>query len=83
MQIAGLTIIAVCIYAAILVFNLVTLPVEFNASNRAVKYLSSTGLTGDELKGTKRVLTSCAFTYVIAALVSALQILYILLGSRR
>lgn len=60
--------------------NLVTLPVEFDASKRAIKILQSTQiLTEDELDGTKKVLSAAALTYVAALVVSILNLLRFLL----
>ena len=57
-------------YALIALFQLITLPVEFNASNRAVTALSDMNLTETERQGVKKVLSAAAMTYV-AALISA------------
>lgn len=68
------------------VFTLVTLPVEFDASNRAMRMLESSGvLIGDELVGARKVLDAAAWTYVAAALQSILTMLYYitLLGGMR
>ena len=65
--------------------NMVTLPVEINASSRALKMLESTGILGtDEKKGAKKVLTAAALTYVAALAASILQLLrlIILAGGR-
>lgn len=75
-------------FALAVLFQLVTLPVEFNASVRAVGKVSQYGLlTEQENKGTKRVLTAAALTYVAAAASSILQMLRLILlfggGSRR
>jgi uncharacterized protein len=80
-----LFLLGALLYAGALAFHIVTLPVEFNASGRAVAYLESTGsLTGSELDGVKRVLRAAAMTYVAAALASlANMIRLILLGRRR
>ncbi len=67
-------------------FQIVTLPVEFNASGRAVRILENSGiLYPDEVSGTKKVLTAAALTYVAGAASSILQLLRILLlfGNRR
>ncbi|MBQ8184728.1 MAG: zinc metallopeptidase [Lachnospiraceae bacterium] len=67
-------------------FQLVTLPVEFNASNRAIAVLESGGmLYGDEVKGARKVLNSAALTYVAAAAASILSLLQLVLlfGGRR
>lgn len=72
--IAGLTQLAV---AFSVLFQLVTLPVEIDASRRAVRYLSTAGGGIDE-RGARQVLTAAALTYVAAALISVLQLLYLL-----
>ena len=79
---AGLVNLAILLYAAVVIFELVTLPVEFNASNRALTYMSSTGISESEQTGARSVLRACAFTYVAAALSSVLQLLW-LLGQRQ
>jgi len=71
----GLVKLAVLLFAVSVIFQLVTLPVEFDASHRAVKYLSETGVALDT-RGARKVLTAAALTYVAAALVSVLQLLY-------
>ena len=63
-----------------LLFQLVTLPVEFNASERALKQLENLGLVSPDSKGdVKKVLTAAAYTYVAAVISSLLQIIRILL----
>ena len=62
--------------------QLVTLPVEFNASQRAMAYMGQIGLPAQERKGAFDVLRACAFTYLAAALTSILQLLW-LLGQRQ
>ena len=75
-----LMLAGIILYAAISFFQLVTLPVEFNASSRALAVLSSSGmLNPDELKGAKQVLTAAALTYVAALLTSLLTLLRLLL----
>ena len=74
----------ICLSMAVL-FQLVTLPVEFNASSRAVKILENTGILGhEELQGTKKVLGAAALTYVAGAASAILQLLrlIILFGGR-
>ena len=71
----GLAKIAVLLFAFSVVFQLVTLPVEIDASRRAVAYLGQSGSAIDE-RGARKVLTAAALTYVAAALVSILQLLY-------
>ncbi len=70
-------------FALSLVFSLVTLPVEFDASKRAIAMLRSGGyLTEDELGGAQKVLNAAAMTYVAAAVSSLLQLLRLLLIAR-
>lgn len=73
-------------FSLAVLFQIVTLPVEFDASNRAVRVLGSTGLLyEDELQDTRKVLTAAALTYVAGAAASILQLLRIILlaNSRR
>ena len=82
----GLTTAGVVLFSLAVLFQLVTLPVEFNASSRALKMLESTGiLSAQENQGAKKVLTAAALTYVAALAQSALQLLrmVILSGGRR
>ena len=66
-----------------LLFQLITLPVEFNASNRAKEQLKSCGLLEkNDISGTKSMLNTAAFTYVASFLAMALQILRLILISR-
>lgn len=66
------------------IFQLVTLPVEFNASSRAVRILGDSGILGEgELSGTKKVLRAAALTYVASAAASILQLLRLVLISNR
>lgn len=66
----------IILFSAAVLFQLVTLPVEFNASSRAIKVLESRNiLYGDELKGAKSVLSSAALTYVAAAVTAIAQLL--------
>ncbi len=77
----------IALFSIVTLFQLVTLPVEFNASNRAVAALKESGrFTQDELNGVRKVLTAAALTYVAALLVSLMTLLrFILLvgGNRR
>ena len=69
-----------------MLFQLVTLPVEFNASRRALRLLGDNGILYDEEVGmTRKVLTAAALTYVASALMSILQLLRLVLlfGGRR
>ncbi|OUO88944.1 peptidase [Gordonibacter sp. An230] len=82
LQMAQLTMLAIVMYAAVVVFQLVTLPVEFDASRRAMVYMGSTGLPQSEQSGSFSVLRACALTYVAAALTSILQLLWLLSQNR-
>lgn len=67
-----------------LLFQIVTLPVEINASRRALGILKSTGITGEaELPAARKVLTAAALTYVASTLSSALQLIRLVLLNRR
>ena len=77
LNLAGLVRLAIVLFAVAVVFQLVTLPVEIDASRRAVAYLSANGSGMDE-KGARSVLTAAALTYVAAALTSIIQLLYLL-----
>lgn len=64
----------------ILLFQLVTLPVEFDASRRALKHIETMSLlSSEELKGSKKVLTAAALTYVASVLTAVLQVLRLVL----
>lgn len=72
--------LGIIMFSLAVVFQLVTLPVEFDASRRAVKVLGETGiLYGDEISHTKKVLTAAALTYVAGAASSILQLLRLIL----
>lgn len=78
--------IGIILFSFGVLFQLVTLPVEFNASNNALAILSRTGmLRGNEFEGAKKVLRAAALTYVAAAAASILQLLRLVLlfGRRR
>ena len=82
----GLAKIGVILFSGVLVFQLVTLPVEFDASARAMRVLDSLGiLYGDEIKGARKVLSAAALTYVAAVVSTALQVfrLVLLINNRR
>ena len=79
-----ITLGIICFSLAVL-FQLVTLPVEFNASGRAIRMLEGTGiLGGEEIRSTKKVLSAAALTYVAGAAATILQLLrlVILFGGR-
>lgn len=72
----GLMKLGIYLFAGTLVYQLITLPIEFDASNRAVKNLRATGLMDEtELAGVKKVLSAAALTYVAAAATTIMQLL--------
>lgn len=77
--------LGILFFCVAMLFQLVTLPVEFNASSRAVRAISESGIFTDEseLKGVKSVLSAAAMTYVAALIVSLAQLLRLLALSRR
>lgn len=80
----GLITIAIAVYAVAVLFHLVTLPVEFNASKRAGQQLRTLGLvTAEESDGVQKVLTAAALTYVAGALAALTQLLYFVLAYLR
>ena len=75
--------IGLILFGAAVIFYIITLPVEFNASARALAILRSSGvLTRDELSGVKKVLTAAALTYVASALTAIMSFLRLFLLSR-
>ncbi len=83
MSIRPLIIAGIVLFAGAVVFTLITLPVEFNASNRAVRILSQGGhITQQEEAGVRKVLRAASFTYVAAAVSAILQLVRLLLLSR-
>ena len=78
--------IGILLFIGVVVFHLVTLPVEFNASSRAVAILGQTGaLSESELDGAGRVLNAAAWTYIAATVVAVMHLVRLLLirGSMR
>ncbi|MEW4413603.1 zinc metallopeptidase [Clostridium sp. AN503] len=78
--------VGIWMFVLAVLFQVITLPVEFNASSRAVKLLDQVGiLQGQEVDGTKKVLGAAALTYVAAVAASVLQLLRLVLlfGGRR
>jgi len=74
----------IVLFAFAVLFSLITLPVEFNASNRAMRILDETGvMTSSELAGARKVLSAAALTYIASALASVLTLLRLILLSRR
>lgn len=87
MDFYGLVIAGIALFGLAVVFQIVTLPVEFNASRRALQAINSSSLlTGDEYSGARRVLTAAAMTYVAAMIQAIMTLLYYvtrLTGNRR
>jgi len=82
----NLVYIGIACFSLSLVFQLITLPVEFNASRRAMQAISDAGiLTSEEKRGARKTLTAAAMTYVAAVAVAAAQLLRLILlfGGRR
>jgi uncharacterized protein len=78
-QSTGMVWVGVVMFSAFVLFTLVTLPVEFDASNRAVAALEASGMIEPfEVPGTRAVLRAAAMTYVAAAVSAILQLLYFL-----
>jgi len=79
----GLIDIGIILFGAVVIFQLITLPVEFNASHRAVTVLNESGLlNGEELSSAKKVLSAAALTYVGALAVSLAQLIRLISISR-
>lgn len=88
LRLSDLILLGILAYAAAVLFTLITLPVEFNASRRALKLLRETGVvaSGKELTAVRQVLSAAALTYVAAAAAAVLNLVYyvmIFLGQRR
>jgi uncharacterized protein len=76
----GFVLLGIIFMAAAVVFQLVTLPVEFNASNRAMEQVVSLGvIKNEEERETKKVLNAAALTYVAAAAVAVMELLRLIL----
>lgn len=82
---AGLVTLGILFFAGVVIFHLITLPVEFNASSRALTVLGNTGtLSPDELVGARAVLRAAAWTYIATTVMAAMQLLqFIMLKNRR
>lgn len=79
-QISGMLLLGILFMAAAVVFQLVTLPVEFNASNRAMDQIVTLGLiNNNEERQIRKVLNAAALTYVAAAAVAVLELVRLLL----
>ncbi len=85
LNVLGLVYVGIALFALAVLFQLVTLPVELDASRRAIQTLNASGMvTQEESVGVRKVLTAAAMTYLAALLSSLLQLLYyVSLASRR
>lgn len=86
MSFSFLVNLGILLFSFVVLFQLVTLPIEFNASARAVRVIDETGLLdSDEQRGAKKMLTAAAMTYVASLLVSIMSLLRLILrfNSRR
>jgi len=83
-QLPALMTAGIILFSAAVFFTLVTLPVEYDASRRAVRALEMSGMvTTEELGAVKQVLSAAALTYVAAAAMAALQLVLLLLSANR
>ncbi len=79
-----LVTIGIILFSVVVLFQLVTLPVEFNASSRALKLLEARGILYDkEVDGARKVLSAAALTYVAATLMAVLQLVRLIAISDR
>jgi Zn-dependent membrane protease YugP len=78
LNLTGLVWIAIILFAVAVLFQIVTLPVEFDASHRALQTVTTSGALEGEVSGARSVLTAAALTYVAATLMSIAQLLYFL-----
>lgn len=88
LKLYGLALLGVVFFAAVVVFQIITLPVEFDASSRAKKSLLQLNMVapGAEAQGVATVLNAAAMTYVAATMTAVMQLIYfamIVLGNRR
>ncbi len=83
-ELVGLLWIGIALFAAVVVFQLVTLPTEYDASNRAKAVLATTGIisTPEEAHGVEKVLNAAALTYVAALVAAVLQLVWMLMRAR-
>jgi hypothetical protein len=73
---SNLILVAILLYACGVAFQLITIPLEIDASNRAMRTISQKGyLIGDEIRGARNVLMAAAFTYIVASLMQLLRLL--------
>ncbi|MEJ2053268.1 MAG: zinc metallopeptidase [Calditrichaceae bacterium] len=75
--------LGIIFFAAVVIFHVVTLPVEYNASSRAIKQLQNGGLlVANEVEGAKKVLNAAALTYVAAATMALMNLIRLIILSR-
>jgi Zn-dependent membrane protease YugP len=83
-QVSGLILLGAAVFSVTLLFQLVTLPVEFGASRRAMSMLTAQGIiTPAEAPVARKVLTAAALTYVVGMLIAVYQLVLLVLSSRR
>ena len=84
-NVTGLLWIGIIFFALMVIFSILTIPVEFNASRRGLNMLGEAGLmvTDEDAKGSRQMLTAAGLTYVAAAITSILQLLYYISIARR
>jgi hypothetical protein len=84
-NLTGLIWIGIFFFALMVLFSILTLPVEINASRRGLRLLGDAGLmeSDQDSKGARQVLTAAALTYLAAAIASILQLLYYISVARR
>ncbi|NLX50221.1 MAG: zinc metallopeptidase [Methanospirillum sp.] len=84
MNVAGLFYLGILFFALMVIFTLMTVPIEFDASRRAFRLLDEAGLLVDDTdrRGSRAMLTAAGFTYVAAAVTAILQLLYYLALAR-
>lgn len=81
---SSLTRIGIILFSAVVLFQLITLPVEFDASKRALVLLENKGiLYKEEVNGAKKVLSAAAMTYIAAALTAISQLVRLIVLSNR
>lgn len=83
LQIMSLINIGIILFSIVVLFQIITLPVEFNASKRALDNLKTGFVSEYEISGSREVLKAAALTYVAAALMGIMQLLRFILLSKR
>jgi len=84
MGLTGFIYLGIILFASVVLFQLVTLPVEFNASSRAISIIDNAGiLTGYESEGARKVLNAAALTYVGALALSLMQLIHMITIAKR